>query len=189
MSRIVPIDATMLGDASAFLAGQFRNPPIPPRKWELLLNPPWGTDAADHGLALVDGQSVVGLLGMVSKLRRIAGTDVLFRNLTSFALLPEYRRESVSLLRPLLGMRDCVLTNFSPQSTVDFRENLVFLLLIRVDSSQPGMVVSIVRIEADGLGERLFGLGEVLFLKESLSTFECRLGVAGHGVPPCVGLR
>lgn len=79
-----------------------------------LLDPPWADADAPRGWVLVDGGRAVGFLGAVVVDRPIDGKEYRFCNLTTWYVDPDHRGSSLAMFRPLLRMRDLVITDFSP---------------------------------------------------------------------------
>ena len=87
-------------------------------KWRKLFEYRWERDEDYCGLALRDDGQTVGFIGMIFSRRRINGRVEKFCNLSSWFVREEYRTRAVSLLLPLLRMRDYTITDLTPSRTV-----------------------------------------------------------------------
>lgn len=94
---------------------------------------PRGWHDEDHFgyVLLVDGQPA-GLLGALFSRRQINGQEVRFCNLHNWYVQPEHRASSLLLMRPILALRDCVITDLSASGeVVAISERLGFTRLDR----------------------------------------------------------
>jgi len=87
-------------------------------KWRKLFDYRWERDENYCGLALKEGDQTVGFIGMIFSRRWINGRAEKFCNLTSWFVRPEYRARAVSLLLPLVRMRDYTITDLTPSLAV-----------------------------------------------------------------------
>lgn len=91
------------------------NPNISKAQWRLLFDYPWPTKEAQRGLVLRDDAvGVVGFIATIFSERRIAGQTVPCCNLSSWITLPEYRHQSLLLLRAAFQRSDCTITCMTP---------------------------------------------------------------------------
>lgn len=86
--------------------------------WRRLFFHDWPGQDDHFGYALVDGDSVVGVLGMVFSQRQLGGERVRFCNLHSWYVQEEHRGRSLTLMRPAIALSGHVLTDFSPTERV-----------------------------------------------------------------------
>lgn len=91
----------------------FQTPHITKDQWRRLFINPWGSFADYCGYMLVDGDKVVGFLGTIFSKRYLNGREYKFCNLSSWIVKPEYRAKSMSLLRPILQLKDYTITNLT----------------------------------------------------------------------------
>jgi hypothetical protein len=87
-------------------------------KWRRLFDYTWERNENYCGLVLKDGPSAVGFLGMIFSRRRINGNIEKFCNLTSWFVRREYRIKAMSMLLPLLAMKDYTITDLTPAKNV-----------------------------------------------------------------------
>lgn len=86
--------------------------------WRLMFMPR-NDQAEDYaGYALVDGNKVVGILGMIFSERQIDGQTAHLCNLHSWMVNEAYRGHSLTLLRPALRLSSHTLTDFTPTDLV-----------------------------------------------------------------------
>jgi hypothetical protein len=89
--------------------------------WKNLFEYP-GHDDDSFGYALVDvtkhGAKIVGMLGTFFSERTIGGRTTRFCNLHSWMVEPAYRGHSLRLMKKVLGLKDCTLTDFTPTQDV-----------------------------------------------------------------------
>ena len=87
-------------------------------KLRKLFDYPWQRDENYCGLALKDGENTVGFLGMIFSRRRINGKLEKFCNLSSWCVAEKYRSRAVSMLLPLLAMKEYTITDLTPAKNV-----------------------------------------------------------------------
>ncbi|MBD2308330.1 hypothetical protein H6G17_22915 [Chroococcidiopsis sp. FACHB-1243] len=81
--------------------------------WRNIFDCNW--QAEDYcGYGLFDGNEIVGFLGLIFSRRAIANRVENFCNIHSWIVKPQYRDRSLSLILPLLKLKDCTLTDLSP---------------------------------------------------------------------------
>ncbi|MBU2677382.1 MAG: hypothetical protein KJP16_09870 [Gammaproteobacteria bacterium] len=66
------------------------------------------------GYAMLDGNEVIGMLGMVFSRRKIDGKVKKFCNLHTWWVREDHRGRSLALLRPVLKLGDYTITHFTP---------------------------------------------------------------------------
>ncbi|MFH0908153.1 MAG: hypothetical protein V1929_05265 [bacterium] len=81
--------------------------------WARVLNCDWGQEEDYHGLALTEDGRVVGFLGMIFSERMIRRKRHKFCSLVGWIVRPDFRNHSLSLLAPLLQMKDYTITNLT----------------------------------------------------------------------------
>lgn len=85
--------------------------------WRNVFECSW--QAEDYcGYGLFDGEEIVGFLGLIFSRRAIADRVENFCNIHSWIVKPQYRDRSISLILPVLRLKDCTLTDLSPASRV-----------------------------------------------------------------------
>jgi hypothetical protein len=95
------------------LLREFHHPRLRKADYATIFQRRWGADEDYHGYLLEDGAEVVGFLGLLFSRRLVGGKDVKFCNLSHWFVRPAYRRHSVSMLLPVLGLRGYTLTDLS----------------------------------------------------------------------------
>jgi hypothetical protein len=116
MATVQKADIGMFDDIHALLE-DFHHLHLGRDDWRRLFFHPWNTNADLPGFVLVQHSRIVGFLGTIFSTRCINGKAEQFCNVSSWIVKPEFRREGISLLLPLLRLRSCTLTNFSPSRT------------------------------------------------------------------------
>lgn len=96
------------------LFSAFNNPAISAEQWRSLFHYPWETDTEQRGFVLRDENRVVGFIGTIWSVRKIAGKAERFCNLSSWITLPEYRNHSLLLFKAVMELRDCTITCHTP---------------------------------------------------------------------------
>jgi hypothetical protein len=78
----------------------------------------WGGTEDYCGYVLEDGPAVVGFLGLLFTKQKIAGKLVDFCELHSWYVKDQYRKESLRLFLPVLGLKGVTLVNHTPTRDV-----------------------------------------------------------------------
>lgn len=100
--------------------------------WRRLFAPPWPAPLEHCGYMLLDGPRCVGFMGTIFAKRRLEGQEYNCCNISSWVVLEGYRNWSLSLLFPVLKLRDWIITNLTPNSNVcQILQNLGFQQLDR----------------------------------------------------------
>jgi hypothetical protein len=81
-------------------------------RWTLFTYP-W-SDSPHRGYAIYADGKAVGFLGTIFSARPLAGRMERVCSLSSWIVLKEYRHASVSLVTPILKLRDCTILNPTP---------------------------------------------------------------------------
>jgi hypothetical protein len=81
-------------------------------RWTLFTYP-W-SDSPYRGYAIYADGKAVGFLGTIFSARPLAGRMERVCSLSSWIVLKEYRHASVSLVTPILKLRDCTILNPTP---------------------------------------------------------------------------
>lgn len=115
--RIVPLTVADVTTVARFLHAQL-NPRLSVHEWARSIVPPWPDPGPHHGLGLWDGDLLVGVYLAFWSKRRIAGEELLFCNLAAWAVLDDYRVDSLRLVRALLRSGADVYTDLSPSGSV-----------------------------------------------------------------------
>lgn len=86
--------------------------------WEPVFEYPWKLPEFPYGYAIMDGDKVAGFLGTMYSRRTIAGNSVVFCNMTSWIMGPEYRAMKLGskLLDPILEAENLLITNLTPSA-------------------------------------------------------------------------
>ena len=78
----------------------------------------WKRDESYCALALMDEDQAVGFIGMIFSERMINAENHKFCNITSWFVKEQYRNKAISLILPLLGMKDHTITDLTPSKHV-----------------------------------------------------------------------
>lgn len=92
----------------------FNNPKITPAQWRSLFHYSWPATTEARGFVLRDGERAAGFFGTIWSEREIAGRRERMCNLSSWITLPEYRNQSLLLLKAVMALGDCTITCHSP---------------------------------------------------------------------------
>ncbi|WP_425618697.1 GNAT family N-acetyltransferase [Anatilimnocola sp. NA78] len=117
MRSIEKLTAAMFPDVYSSLLHPF-DPQMPEATWQraFVLNR-WHDE--DHfGYVLRDEGKFVGMLGALFSRRQVDGREVRFCNLHNWYVRPEFRAQSLLLMRPILALKDHVVTDLSASSEV-----------------------------------------------------------------------
>ena len=97
-------------------------------RW-MLFTYPWA-DNPQRGYAMYAGGKVVGFLGTIFSQRQLAGRMERICSLSSWIVLDEYRGASLSLVTPILKLRDYTIVNTTPSPVAcDIFQKLGFTTL------------------------------------------------------------
>lgn len=100
----------------AFLHG---DDPLSTRKdWQNIFCYQWEREEDHTGYALFDKGKAVGMIAMAFSRREIDGRQHKFCNLHTWWVHEDYRGHSLSMLRPLFGLKDYTITHFTPCDTI-----------------------------------------------------------------------
>lgn len=90
------------------------NPDLPVATWRRLFEPRGWSDDEYFGFGMTEGGKFVGLMGALFSDRELEGRKQRFCNLHSWYVQPAFRGPaSLLLLRPVLALKETVLTDFS----------------------------------------------------------------------------
>ena len=81
--------------------------------WKILFNHRWERQEEYCGYGLFDEEELVGFIGLIFSLRKIAGEIHPICNLTSWVVKEPYRDHSLSLLLPVMRLEDYTITDLS----------------------------------------------------------------------------
>lgn len=100
----------------------------------------WSTD--DHfGYGLADAGKLVGVLGMIFCERPLGGETVRFCNLHSWYVRPEYRAKSLLMLKPIMDLKEHIVTDFSPsKDAATISKRLGFVTIDQSASVMPPLL-------------------------------------------------
>lgn len=82
--------------------------------WRAIFGAPFRSPADYIGYLLRDEDKAVGYMGCIFSRRSIRGIEFDFCNLSSWIVLPEYRKYSILFMRRLAELDQCVLTSLTP---------------------------------------------------------------------------
>ncbi|MBZ0267870.1 hypothetical protein K8I85_06930 [bacterium] len=118
MVRIADIDESLLDEAAVFLHDHLADR-FDVATWRTLFTYPWFPDRPSSGVALLDDDRIVGVLGNVWSQRRIGGETVTLCNICCWSVLPEYRQHSLPMLFRATRDEKVVTTNLTPSPAVE----------------------------------------------------------------------
>jgi hypothetical protein len=93
-------------------------PAISKDQWRTLFDYGFQRDEEHVGYGLVDGDAVVGYVGLIFSQRDISDNIERFCNATSWIVDVAYRQSSLDLMLPVIRLKSHVLTDFSPAPDV-----------------------------------------------------------------------
>lgn len=108
---IQKVNASMFDQAYPLL--QELNPNLSRNVWQSIFQPPWSQEEDYCGYGLWDGEEMVGFLGLIFSQRMINSQVERFCNITSWIVKEPYRGQSMSLMFPLMKLKDYTLTDLS----------------------------------------------------------------------------
>lgn len=85
-------------------------------RWRRLFTHNWDSQEGSFGYILFDNNNAVGFIGTLFSERIINNKYEKLCNLTSWIVKKEYRNESLSLIFPILQLKECTVTVFTPSS-------------------------------------------------------------------------
>lgn len=116
------VDLRPIADADLKSVGEFlhdhMNGRIPAATWTAAATPPWSVEAPNHGFMLVADDAIVGVHLAFYSERQVDGRTDRFCNLAAWCVLPEYRAQSLRLLKALLAQDGYHFTDLSPSGNV-----------------------------------------------------------------------
>lgn len=117
MVALEKIDSSLF--AKLYEAFLFDDDPLSDEQhWRKVFDYPWDTGEGHCGYALLDGDEVVGMLGMVFSERLIGGSIKRFCNLHTWWVREDQRGHSLKLLQPLARLNEYTVTHFTPCDTI-----------------------------------------------------------------------
>lgn len=94
------------------------SPRVPRELFERAFVPRGWHDDDHYGYVLCSGGQPVGVLGTLFSRRQVDGRELQFCNLHNWYVEPDHRANSLLLMRQVLALRDCILTDLSPSGEV-----------------------------------------------------------------------
>lgn len=86
--------------------------------WQRIFDYAWHHEEPHCGYGLFDADEAVGFLGFIFSDRTISGQKAKFCNLTTWVVKPQYRGHSLSLMMPVMRLKDYTITDLSAGSNV-----------------------------------------------------------------------
>jgi hypothetical protein len=86
--------------------------------WRRLFQRPWPAPLDHYGYLLLAGSQCVGFLGAIFSRRRLGGQEYDCCNISTWVVREDFRNQSLSLMFPLLKLKDWVITNLTPSREV-----------------------------------------------------------------------
>lgn len=114
---VEPIKDSDLEDVCAFWRHNFRSR-CSQETWLRAFQRKWCADKPNNGFLLRHGNDIVGALGAIYSEQPIHGRWEMFCNLTSWHVLPDYRKFSVALFLALIKQKGYHFTTFTANPTV-----------------------------------------------------------------------
>jgi hypothetical protein len=112
MSSLVPLTPQMLPDLHKLVVeGLSARAPLEDTQ-RVFFGHNWTRDGL-RGYGLLEGGKLVGMLGLIFSERSFGGQTISYCNLHSWYVHPDYRAKSLMMLRAVLGLPGCVLTDFT----------------------------------------------------------------------------
>lgn len=115
--RVEPIEASDLPEVGRLL-NENMNSRISQREWMDAFRGDWGTKQPNHGYLLRDGERVVGVYAAIYADREVHGRMERFCNLAAWAVEPDYRAHSLSLVKKLVRQKGVHFTDLTPKPHV-----------------------------------------------------------------------
>jgi hypothetical protein len=116
MVELKEVHEDLVGPVKEFLARQedFRFS----KHWGPVFEYRWKLPEFPYGYAIVDGETIAGFLGTLYSRRMIDGESVVFCNMSSWIMDPEYRAMKIGskLLNPILDAKQLLITNLTPSA-------------------------------------------------------------------------
>jgi len=94
------------------------DPSLTEHTWKSLFNYQWSREEEYCGYGLFDDQEVVGFIGLLFTKRVIANKFQNFCNLTTWVVKEQYRDRSLSLMLPILRLKNHTITDLSASDGV-----------------------------------------------------------------------
>jgi len=92
------------------LFAKFQNPQLLKEDWRQLFVDHWKSDEGYFGYILEDEERIVGFLGLIFSRRILNGKEEKFCNITSWVVDEKFRNQSISLILPIIKLKDHTLT-------------------------------------------------------------------------------
>lgn len=97
---------------------EFKSKKITYPIWARIFENSWRQENEVPAYLMLEGEEVVGIIGLIYGHRLINGKDVKTCNLTSWIVKPEHRNESLLLVIPILKLKGYTLLNLTPSKNV-----------------------------------------------------------------------
>ena len=101
----------------------WHDPTLAKAAWQRIFDYAWAHDNPHCGYGLFDGEDAVGFIGFIFSERSLSyqsasSTPFKFCNLTTWIVKPQYRGHSLSLMMPVMRMKDYTITDLSASDDV-----------------------------------------------------------------------
>ena len=98
----------------------WHDPALDKSAWQRIFDYAWTHDNAHCGYGLFEGDEAVGFIGFLfcNRLLPNAAKPAKFCNLTTWVVKPPFRGHSLSLMMPVMRMKDCTITDLSASDRV-----------------------------------------------------------------------
>lgn len=117
MIKLEKLTPDMFPDVDALMSEAFVVPFPEEQKRRVFFTHGWSGDEG-YGYGLSDSGKLVGMIGMIFSSRTFAGATHRFCNLHSWYVQPEYRSRSLVMLKPIMDLREHVITDFTASKDV-----------------------------------------------------------------------
>jgi hypothetical protein len=111
MVSLQKVNASMFHQIYPLL--QELNPQLKQSIWQSIFQHPWALQEGYCGYGLFEGDVAVGFLGLIFSQRKIDSKLERFCNVSSWIVKESYRGQSMSLMFPLVKLKDYTLTDLS----------------------------------------------------------------------------
>jgi hypothetical protein len=153
------------------------NPRLTQQVWYRLFEPQWGIQDRSVGTQLVDGDRVVGFASFIhARLPRPDSLATPLCNISTWVTEPAYGAQAMSLVMPVLALRDVTITNLTPTPTV---YNIFMKLGFRI--LEDHLVYIVLASLARGLRSSFLSVRGLQNVLPRLPAWECSIALAHAG--------
>lgn len=117
MAILIPYSAEYK-DRAIKMFDEFKSKKITYSIWARIFENPWRHEDEVPAYMMLEGEEIVGIIGLIYGHRLINGKEVKTCNLTSWIVKPEHRNESLLLVMAILRLKGYTLLNLTPSKNV-----------------------------------------------------------------------